>query len=110
MGIFKKWRKKEEKPAENVMSLDDVYLSGTEPPETRYTQDYQDFLASQEAAETERSAAPAETEEYPAVSPEGFCAQFERCSTSLIEEPEYCEVCVFFCDGDRTCRRPERMQ
>ena len=25
----------------------------------------------------------------PQVSPEGFCGRFERCSSSLIEEPEY---------------------
>ncbi len=47
---------------------------------------------------------------YPAVSPEGFCPRFDRCSTSLIEEPEYCEVCVFFCDRDATCRWPDRAQ
>ena len=47
---------------------------------------------------------------YPTVSPEGFCPRFERCSTSLIEEPEYCEVCVFFCDRDATCRWPDRAQ
>ena len=47
---------------------------------------------------------------YPTVSPEGFCARFERCVTSLIEEPEYCEVCVFFRDGGSECRWPERAQ
>ena len=46
----------------------------------------------------------------PATSPEGFCARFDRCLTSLIEEPETCEVCVFFCDRDSTCRHPERIQ
>ena len=47
-----------------------------------------------------------ENKEFPVVDPDGFCAHFERCSTSLIEEPEYCEVCIYFCDRDTTCRRP----
>ena len=47
---------------------------------------------------------------FPATSPEGFCARFDRCLTSLIEEPETCEVCVFFCDRDATCRFPARVQ
>ena len=51
-----------------------------------------------------------EQREYPAVSPEGFCPRFDRCLTSLIEEPETCEVCVFFCDRDGTCRHPEPVQ
>ena len=46
----------------------------------------------------------------PTVAPEGFCARFDRCLTSLIEEPETCEVCVFFCDRDGNCRHPERVQ
>ena len=46
----------------------------------------------------------------PTVSPEGFCARFDRCVTSLIEEPEYCEVCRFYRDGDSTCRWPEIAQ
>ena len=48
--------------------------------------------------------------EYPAVAPEGFCARFDRCSASLIEEPESCEVCKSFCDSDATCRWPEQVQ
>ncbi len=51
-----------------------------------------------------------EQNEYRTVSPEDFCARFARCSTSLIEEPEYCEVCEYFCDRDDTCRWPERVQ
>ena len=47
---------------------------------------------------------------HPTVSPEGFCGRFDRCSTSLIEEPEYCEVCAFFSAADRTCRWPKRAQ
>ena len=47
---------------------------------------------------------------YPRVSPEGFCPRFDRCSTSLIEEPEYCEVCRHFSDRDSTCRWPEAAQ
>ena len=46
----------------------------------------------------------------PTVAPEGFCPRFDRCSTSLIEEPEYCEVCRHFCDRDGSCRHPERVQ
>ena len=51
-----------------------------------------------------------EKTEYPAVAPEGFCGRFDRCVTSLIEEPEYCEVCIFYCDRDGTCRWPEKAQ
>lgn len=47
---------------------------------------------------------------FPIVAPEGFCARFDRCRTSLIEEPAYCEVCRFFCDRDSTCRWPEPAQ
>ena len=57
--------------------------------------------------EKERSM---EQKDYPRVPPEGFCARFTRCSTSLIEEPEYCEVCVYFFDRDATCRWPEQAQ
>ena len=60
MGLFDflKCKKKqstaapESEPAE-VVSLDDVDLSGIEPPETRYTQEYQEYLAAQEAAGTD---------------------------------------------------------
>ena len=109
MGLFdflrsKKKRKKKaaQSEAEGAMRLDGVDLSGVEPTETRYTQEYQDYLAKQEAERT--------GPQYPAVSPEGFCAGFERCASSLIEEPEHCEVCVFFSEGDSTCRRPEKVQ
>ena len=51
-----------------------------------------------------------EQREYPAVSPEGFCPRFDRCSTSLIEEPEYCEVCRFYRDRDSVCLWPEKAQ
>ena len=46
----------------------------------------------------------------PQVSPEGFCGRFERCSSSLIEEPEYCEVCRFYRDRDSGCTQPEPSQ
>ncbi len=118
MGLFdflkskKKRRKKAAgSEADGVMRLDAVDLSGTEPIETRYTQEYQDFLASQEAAQ--KSAPPAgEAEEkaYPAVSPADCCARFKRCSSSLIEEPETCEVCKSFRESDATCRWPEQAQ
>ena len=114
MGLFdflksKKRKKKEAagKTAEETMRLDGVDLSGVEPTETRYTQEYQDYLAAQKAAE--KSEEPA-VKEYPAASPEGFCARFDRCSASLIEEPESCEVCKSFCDSDATCRWPEQAQ
>ena len=57
MGLFDflKSKKKKEEPApiveaEAPASLDDVDLSGLEPPETRYTQEYQDFLAELDGA------------------------------------------------------------
>ena len=46
----------------------------------------------------------------PTVAPEGFCARFDRCLTSLIEEPETCEVCIFYRDADSTCRWPAAVQ
>ena len=156
MGLFdflrsKKRRKKKAAggEAENTMRLDGVDLAGVEPTETRYTQEYQDYLAQQEAerkpeapAGEERSTAseppaaeeaaiaveqpvaeeppvaeeePAEAEQYvgegyPVVSPESVCAQFDRSDGSLIEEPEICETCAFFSEGDSTCRRPEQAQ
>ena len=51
-----------------------------------------------------------EQQKFPTVAPEGFCARFERCATSLIEEPAYCEVGVFSCERDATCRWPESAQ
>ena len=44
------------------------------------------------------------------VSPDGFCGRFERCRSSLIEEPEYCEVCRFYRERDSVCAWPERVQ
>ena len=46
----------------------------------------------------------------PTVSPEDFCGRFDRCGSSLMEEPEYCEVCRFYRDRDGTCRWPEKVQ
>ena len=51
-----------------------------------------------------------ETKEYPKVEAEGFCARFGRTLTSLIEEPETCEVCKSFRESDATCRWPEQAQ
>ena len=58
MGLFdflKSKKKKDEAAAENepggVTELDTSELAGIDPPETRYTQEYRDFLASQEADE-----------------------------------------------------------
>ena len=57
MGFFDRFKSKKKKgetaPAgetEVLRGLEDVDLSGIEPPETRYTQEYQDFLASQEGS------------------------------------------------------------
>ncbi len=68
MGLFDflKSKKKKEEPAptaetEVPVSLDDVDLSGIEPPETRYTQEYQDFLATLDGAV--KSEAPSGEEE-----------------------------------------------
>ena len=51
MGLFdflkSRKKKREETPegaAAQVQRLDDVDLSGIEPPETRYTQEYRDYL------------------------------------------------------------------
>lgn len=60
MGLFDflKSKKKKGEPgpapendADVLAGLDDVDLSGLEQPETRYTREYQEFLASQETAE-----------------------------------------------------------
>ena len=51
-----------------------------------------------------------EEKTWPAVSPEGFCGRFDRIDISLIEEPEYCEVCTHYCDRDSSCRYPEKAQ
>jgi len=51
-----------------------------------------------------------EHQEYPRVDAGDFCGRFDRTVTSLIEEPEYCEVCIFYCGADGTCRWPEAMQ
>ncbi len=37
------------------------------------------------------------------VDPNGFCRCFDRCDTSLIEEPETCDVCKWFRDTDSRC-------
>ena len=56
MGLFDflKRKKKEKEDVDvaaagEVLSLDDVDPAAIDPPETRYTQEYQDFLAEQEA-------------------------------------------------------------
>ena len=51
-----------------------------------------------------------EKQSYPKVGAEDFCGRFERSVTSLIEEPEFCEVCIYYCDGDGTCRWPAEIQ
>ena len=52
-----------EKDAAEVMQMDESGLEGIEPLETRYTQEYQDFLASQEAAAREAAARKAAARE-----------------------------------------------
>ena len=47
---------------------------------------------------------------WPHTEETGFCARFVRIDASLIEEPETCEVCRWFCDRDSTCRYPEVQQ
>lgn len=66
MGLFDFFRKKKTgdpaaSEAEALQSLDGADLSGVEPCETRYTQEYQDYLAAQEAA----GEAPQEEESAP---------------------------------------------
>ncbi len=66
MGLFDFLKRKKDTDeaarrdeADGLLSLD-ADLSGIDPPETRFTQEYQDFLASQEAAG--RDAVPSEEE------------------------------------------------
>ena len=47
---------------------------------------------------------------WPTVEATGFCARFDRIDASLIEEPETCDVCRYYCDRDSTCRFPEEQQ
>ena len=42
-------------------------------------------------------------EEGRPVDPNGFCRFFDRCDTSLIEEPETCDVCRWYRDRDSRC-------
>ena len=52
-GICKKKKKAESTGSEpaDLQHIDEADLAGIEPLETRYTQEYQDFLATQEAEE-----------------------------------------------------------
>ncbi len=50
-----------------------------------------------------------ETNRIP-VDETGFCGRFDRIDASLIEEPESCEVCRYYCEKDSTCRVPEVQQ
>ena len=60
MGFFDflKSKKKKQEGADSVVQLDDSELAGIEPPETRFTEEYREFLETQEAAgaATERAA------------------------------------------------------
>ncbi len=75
----------QEEAAENVtdglQSLDDAGLSGIVPPETRFTEEYREFLASQEAAENREL--PADTKEEAA----------ESCGPAADTEEETAESC-----------------
>ena len=44
------------------------------------------------------------------VNEDDFCGRFARIDASLIEEPETCGVCRYYCDRDGTCRVPEVQQ
>lgn len=59
MGLFDFWKKRKKKAAAAAEAAETADLSGVDPaeivpPETRYTQEYKDFLASREAEETEK--------------------------------------------------------
>lgn len=83
MGLFDFLKKKKEETAEveraMPLTLDGFDPESVVPPETRYTQEYQDFLASQEAGqgreipqdETEKTDDSAEEPERDA--PREFC-------------------------------------
>ena len=70
MGLFdflKRKKKKEEAEAEaeQVMELDDSELQGIEPPETRFTDEYKEYLASLEKAEYDTPEDEAPEDEAP---------------------------------------------
>ena len=70
MGLFDFLKKKKKNEADPVNETADTEELGVidppeiEPPETRYTQEYKDFLTSQEQAEKDRelSAEPSDEE------------------------------------------------
>ena len=67
MGLFdflKKKKKDEPVPGEETGGVTELVVdpAGIDPPETRYTQEYRDFLASGEAGERLEEA-PGEAEE-----------------------------------------------
>ncbi len=89
----------QEEAAENVtdglQSLDDAGLSGIVPPETRFTEEYREFLASQEAAENRELPADtkeeaAENRELPADTKEEAA---ESCGPAADTEEETAESC-----------------
>ena len=49
-------------------------------------------------------------EQRPSAAPTDLCGRFDRIDASLIEEPEECAVCRFFCDRDNTVRWPDPAQ
>lgn len=51
-----------------------------------------------------------DTNRWPQVEENGFCGHFERIDLSLIEEPETCDVCRFYCGVDSSCRYPQVQQ
>lgn len=71
MGLFD-FLKRKKKPAEaaeesengGLLPLDEAGLEGIDPPETRYTQEYREFLEAQEAGEN-AGEPPEEDEEQP---------------------------------------------
>ena len=61
MGLFdflkRKTKKEDAAPeAENAIDFSEVDLSVVDPPETRFTQEYKEFLETQEAEATKETA------------------------------------------------------
>ena len=96
MGFFDFLRKKKkdeaapEKETDGLTSLDDVDLSGIEPPETRYTQEYRDFLAEQEAKAREAAAAGEREMPFEAAAP---APEYETPSEAEDAAQEYGPSC-----------------
>ena len=105
MGLFDFLKKKKNKGAEversMPLTLDGFDPNAVTPPDTRYTQEYQDFLASQEAAQN-RACTDAEAAAAEEGSPEDTAGEAGPCTEcgetaappEAAEEElrEYCDV------------------